>query len=81
MRTTLTLDDDVAARVRSLMRRTGRSLKTTVNDLLRLGLESARAPKPRRPFVVRARPLGLRPGMSYDNIAELLELTEGPAHR
>ena len=32
-------------------------------------------------FVVRAQPLGLMPGLSYDNIEELLDVAEGPLRR
>ena len=42
MRTTLTLDDDVAAKLKAEARRDGRALKEVVNDVLRRGL-SARA--------------------------------------
>jgi len=38
MRTTLTLDPDVAERLRQRVRRTGQGLKTVVNEALRLGL-------------------------------------------
>lgn len=40
MRTTLNLDDDVAARLRELSRESGRSLSRTTNELLREGLRS-----------------------------------------
>jgi len=80
MRTTLTLDEDVAAKVRAEMRRTGRSFKQTINEVLRAGLH-ARPPKSARPFVVRSRPLRARSGLDYDNIGELLEQLEGSAHR
>ena len=81
MRTTLTLDDDVARKLQAEMRRSGTSFKQTVNECLRRGLNARRVLKPAAPFVVRARPLGLRPGLSYDSIADLLEQLEGPAHR
>ena len=79
MRTTLTLDDDVAAKLRAEMRRSGQSLKE--NRFLRLGLNvQRREARPR--FVVRPLPLGkLRPGLSLDNIGELLERVEGAHHR
>ena len=80
MRTTLTLDDDVAAKLKSEVRRTGHSFKQVVNDLLRRELGRAKA-SARKPFKVRAKDLGLRPGLSYDNIGELLEIAEGPLHR
>jgi plasmid stability protein len=79
VRTTLTLDDDVAAKLRARARRTGQSFRAVVNDVLRQGLNAKRASVPERPFTVKARDLGLRPGFSYDNIAELLEQIEGPA--
>jgi hypothetical protein len=80
MRTTLTLDDDLAARIRSICGRTGESFRTVVNRLLREGLHSRRERVPKEPFRVRARPLGLRPGLQLDNIADLLEQVDGPAH-
>jgi Arc/MetJ family transcription regulator len=82
MRTTLTLDDDVAAKVRAMMRRTGKSFKATVNELLREALAPRRAPQRHEPFRVEARDLGaLKPGLTLDNVAELLEQVEGPRHR
>lgn len=82
MRTTLTLDEDVAAKLAAEARRTGRSFKDTVNDTLRRGLVNPRPGPARRPFRVIARDLGgLRPGLSLDSIADLLERVEGPLHR
>lgn len=80
IRTTLTLEDDVAQRLEAEARRTGTSLKQVVNDLLRHAL-SARRRSEGRPFVVKARPLGLRAGLSYDSVGDLLESIEGPGHR
>jgi plasmid stability protein len=82
VRTTLTLDEDVAARLKAETRRSGRSFKETVNELLRRGLATGPGTRPRAPFKVVARDLGqLRPGLSLDNVADLLEQTEGPRHR
>ncbi len=81
MRTTLTLDDDVAAKLGADARRSGRSFKETVNHYLRLGLNAKKAAKVKKPFKVRARPLGLRPGLNYDDIWGLIEQVEGPDHR
>lgn len=78
VRTTVTLEADVAAHLRAEMRRSGRSLKQTVNDCLRLGLHAMPVPKPPRPFRIQARKLGLRVGMEYNNVWELLERLEGP---
>ena len=81
VRTTLTLDEDVAARLKSESRRSGRPFKEVVNDYLRLGLAEGRRSKPREPFKVKARSLGVRPGLDYDNVADLLEQIEGPLAR
>ncbi len=82
MRTTITLDEDVAAKVKAEMRRSGKSFKETINEVLRRGLLPRRQPGPRRPFRIRARDLGaLRPGLSLDDVAGLLERVEGEQHR
>jgi len=78
VRTTLTLDDDVGAKLRQEMRRSGRPFKQVVNEFLRLGLNARRELQPRRKFTVRTRPLGLPPGLSYDNVEELLDQLDGP---
>ena len=82
MRTTLTLDDDVAAKLKAESRRAGRSFRDIVNDTLRRGLASRRATARRPGFKTTARDLGnLQPGLSLDNVAELIEQIEGPLHR
>jgi len=82
VRTTLTLDDDVAAKLKSLARRTGRAFRDVVNETLRRGLVDSRQPRVRQPFKVEARDLGRqRPGLNMDNIGELLDQVEGPMHR
>jgi hypothetical protein len=82
VRTTLTLDDDIAAKLRSEARRTGMSLRDLVNATLRRGLASPRPARGRKRFRVVTRDLGsLAPGLSLDNVAELLEAAEGPLHR
>ena len=82
MRTTLTLDDDVAAKLRAESRRAGRPFREIVNDTLRRGLASRRATARRQAFKVRARDLGdLKPGLSLDRVAELVEHAEGSLHR
>lgn len=80
MRTTLTIDDDVAAKLREETQATGMSFKHTVNDVLRRGLLAKETAAP-RPFVVRSRDMGLRPGVELDDIAEVLEQLDGPLYR
>jgi hypothetical protein len=80
VRTTLSLDDDVAKLLRSEIRRSGASLKAAVNHFLRLGLMQA-GKQQRRRFLVHPRPLGLPAGLTYDDVEELVEVLEGAAHK
>lgn len=80
MRTTLTLDDDVAARLTAEVRRTGRSFKDVVNDHLRQSLLAKPQHAPRR-FRVRARRLDPIDGVSFDDIEGLLDQMDGPSRR
>lgn len=81
MRTTLTLDDDVHAKLEAEMRKSGKSFKETVNEFLRIGLTARRETKLAQPFEIYARDLGARPGLNFDNIEELLDQVEGPMRR
>jgi hypothetical protein len=81
VRTTVTLDEDVKAKLDQEIRKSGKSFKEAVNHYLRVGLNSPASKKPLKPFVVQARPLGLPPGLSYDNVEELIEQFEGPFHK
>jgi hypothetical protein len=78
VRTTLTLDDDVAALLNKEVRRSGEPFKQVVNRYLRLGLTASKQP-PRKPFKVKPINLGLP--RDFDKIEELLEYLEGPEHR
>jgi plasmid stability protein len=79
VRTTLTLEKDVAARLKAEAQRSGRSFKDVVNECLRQGLaQRAPARSPGR-FSVKPRDFGsARPGIALDNIGELLQQVEGP---
>ena len=82
MRTTLTLDEDVAAKLKAEARRAGRPFRDVVNETLRRGLATRRGSAARQPFEVKARDLGeVRPGLSLDNVSDLIEHVEGPLHR
>jgi plasmid stability protein len=82
MRTTLTLDDDVGAKLKAEARRSGRSFREIVNETLRRGLATRRTAPTQEPFRVAARDLGqLLPGLSLDSVADLLERVEGPLYR
>ena len=58
MRTTVTLDADVEAKLKETMRERGVSFKAALNDAVRAGLGAA-APVS-RPFRAKTAPLGIR---------------------
>ncbi len=80
MRTTLTIDDDVAAALERERRQTHESLKQTVNRVLRAGLAAPKKANRKR-FVVTPIRLELPPGLSFDNVEDLIEQLEGPFHK
>jgi hypothetical protein len=80
VRTTLTLDDDVAAKLRAEAKSSGRSFKEIVNDFLRRGLSSRGRPDSLSRFEVKARSWG-KPGFNYDRVWEIIEQLEGPLYR
>ena len=81
MRTTLTIDKDVAAELERLRRARKISFKDLVNDALRRGLrEMASTPKKRKPFRTRAFRMG-KPLVNIDNTAETLAYLEGEAFK
>jgi len=82
MRTTITLDDDVAVEIERLRKDRDLSLKQVVNQTLRLGLRHACAsPKPGKPFRTKTHDLGPSLIGSLDNIAEVLAIAEGEDYR
>ena len=83
MRTTLTLEPDVAAELERLRKEEPSSYKKIVNDLLRLGLYTRRQKgieKRETPFRTRTADLG-RPRIPLDNVAEALAIAEGEDYR
>lgn len=77
MRTTLTLDPDVAAKAKEGAAKLGKPFKEVINAALRLGLDQVLRPPISKPYRTQARPLGLRRGFNCDNIVELLAPAEG----
>jgi hypothetical protein len=78
MRTTLSLDDDVAALLEKVRKAKDASLKEVVNAALREGLvRMVEAPAPRKKFHTGVH----SPGRCYlpnlDNAAEVLAIAEG----
>jgi predicted flavoprotein YhiN len=82
MRTTLTLEHDVAAMLERLRKTRRQSLKSLVNEALRQGLERlASPPRRREPFRTSAVSLGGCRIGSIDNVAEVLAVAEGDSFR
>jgi hypothetical protein len=72
MRTTLTLDEDVARQLRELVRRRGTSFKQVVNETLRDGLQRGRKPATRQPpFRVTPKACGFRSGVDLLRLNQL----------
>ena len=76
MRTTVQLEDDVAAAVERVREESKLGLSEAINHLIRLGLQQ---PKRRAAFTQRTAALGIR--IDVANVAEALELLEGPTAR
>lgn len=74
MRTTVTLDPDLAATLRRIAQERGISFKEALNTALRAGL--AQQAGPARSYRVRARRLGLRPGVDLDRALRLAAALE-----
>ncbi|MGH3274215.1 MAG: hypothetical protein ACRDNZ_07795 [Streptosporangiaceae bacterium] len=76
MRTTLALDDDVAAAVQRLREERHIGLSSAVNQLIRAGLVTQ---VPRTTFRQRTANLGLR--IDVSDVADALENLDGPGAR
>jgi len=82
MRTTLSLDEDIAHKLKQRARRSGRPFKEVVNELLRLALNTSTTIVPSRPLRVRGYDLGaVTRGVDLDNVGEVLDQLEGSLHR
>jgi hypothetical protein len=78
MRTTLTLEDDVAALLRKVQKQRKASMKEAVNTALRAGLIAiSKLPGPQTTFLTQT--LIARPRLlpNVDDISEVLALIEG----
>lgn len=82
VRTTLSLDPDVAAQLTQLRTRHDRSFKQLINDALRAGLAQLERERPARggPYT-RSVSLGKARFPDVDDIGEVLALVEGEAFR
>jgi len=82
MRTTITLEDDVAAELAKLQRIRSETFKETVNGVLRAGLASLAKKRGRKAAGYRTEPVSLgTPRLeNLDDISEVLAFAEGETH-
>ena len=76
MRTTLTLDRDVATRLELEMRRSDEGMKAVVNRALRVGLGMTDKPVEPAPFCVEPHVFGFRPSTDLDRLHQLVDELE-----
>jgi len=81
MRTTLTIDDDVAVQLKRLHREQDVNFKQLVNEVLRRGLRDMKgAPQKRRAVRTKTFDMG-KPLISIDNVSEALAHLEGESFK
>jgi len=77
MRTTLTIDDDLAAILQQKARQRGVAFKQLVNSLLRSGLGATEGALPKRKMLkVVGRPLGMKTRYDSDKLNQLVDELE-----
>ena len=81
IRTTVTLDDDVAARVKRESQTRGLSFRETLNELLRFALLNTAGKPSRRTLQIKPVHMGYKPGLNHDSVESLIEYGEGEQHR
>lgn len=82
MRTTLSLDEDVATQLERLRKKVDAPFKDIVNEALRRGLrEMSAPPQRRRKFQTRAVSLGRCKISNIDNISEVLAIAEDEGYK
>ena len=80
MRTTLTLDDDLAARLKELAFEQDKAFKQVVNETLRAGLRAAQEPPRARRYRLRPVAMGnAREGVDLDKALRLADTLEDAA--
>jgi hypothetical protein len=79
MRTTVSLDPDVEQLLRHATHASRQNFKEALNDGLRRGLAHLAPAAPDKPFVVKARPMGLRAGLDPSRLHDLADDLEAEA--
>ena len=82
MRTTLTIEDDVAKLLETVRKGRNTSLKVVINEALRQGLRDMTKPPPRgKAYETRSVNLGRCQLANLDDISEVIAVSEGDAFK
>lgn len=81
MRTTLTIDDDLAAILERETKRKGMSFKDLVNSALRRGLVAEQLVANKKQVVTRPHRFGFKPGIDLDKLNQFADELEVEAVR
>ena len=79
MRTTVTLSPEVEVLLRSVMKRSGQSFEEVLHQAILKGLANECVEPDEEPFVVAARPMGLRLGLAAGRLNSLADDLEADA--
>jgi hypothetical protein len=77
MRTTVTIEDDVLDKAKSVASKLHEPFRKVINEALRAGLDVVNEPTKRRAYCTQPHKMGLRTGRNLDNMQELLAQVEG----
>ncbi len=81
MRTTVTIEDAVEKQLRRYAGQHSLKFKQALNEILRKGLAESEIQRKSKAYKTKPKNVGLKPGLNYDNVAELLEQVEGPLYK
>jgi hypothetical protein len=81
LRTTLSINDDLIEKAKSVAAQRRVPLRTVVNEALRAGLQTMAALPDAVPYHTKPHKLGLKAGRNLDNIRELLTYIESADSR
>lgn len=76
MRTTVTLEPDLAKKVKALAHRRGISFKQALNEVLRRGLSSPARQDAQTRYTLQPHPSGFRPGIDQGKLNQLVDQLE-----
>jgi hypothetical protein len=79
VRTTATLDDDIAEKLQELAHTRRQPFKVVLNEVIRAGLGEAPITYAAEPFVVEAQPCGLKPGYDDRRFNQLVDELDADA--